>query len=126
MKIRRAVWPVLVTVALVGFLFVAVFPTRTWMAQQQSIAEAEEQLRVLDEQNALLGERIASLQEDEEIERLAREQYNLVRPGEEAYAVLPPAPTDVPATIPADGVEVEAGDGEDSLVEKVVDFVTFW
>jgi len=125
MRIRRAVWPVLVTVVLVGVLFVAVFPTRTWMAQQQSISDAEEQLQVLEEQNGLLEERIAALHEDDEIERLAREQYNLVRPGEEAYAVLPPAPTDTPATIPADGVpDAEADDP--SLVERVVDFVTFW
>ena len=124
MRVRRAVWPVLVTVALVGFLFVAVFPTRTWMAQQQSIADAEEQLRVLDEQNVLLEERVAALHDDEEIERLAREQYNLVRPGEEAYALLPPAPTDTPASIPAAGVEEE--DDDPSLVERVVDFVVFW
>ena len=127
MRVRRAVWPVLVTVVLVGVLFVAVFPTRTWLAQQRSIAEAEEQLDVLDEQNGILEERIAALHDDEEIERLAREQYNLVRPGEEAYAVLPPAPTDTPTTIPAEEDVVEAeGDGEDSLVDTVVDIITFW
>ena len=125
MKMRRAVWPVLVTVVLVGFLFVAVFPTRAWVSQQRSISHAEEQLDVLEEQNALLEERISSLHDDEEIERLAREQYNLVRPGEEAYAVLPPAPTDTPATIPAEGAE-EAEDDDGSLVEQVVDFVVFW
>ena len=125
MKMRRAVWPVLVTVVLVGFLFVAVFPTRAWVSQQRAISHAEEQLDVLEEQNALLEERIASLHDDEEIERLAREQYNLVRPGEEAYAVLPPAPTDTPTTIPADGAE-EAEDDDGSLVEQVVDFVVFW
>jgi len=122
-RIGRAVWPVLVTVALVGLLFVAVFPTRTWLAQNQSIAAAEEQLEVLEEQNVLLEERVSALHEDEEIERLAREQYNLVRPGEEAYAVLPPAPTDSPAEIPA--AEVEAED-DSSVVERVVDFVVFW
>ena len=102
MRVRRAVWPVLVTVVLVGVLFVAVFPTRTWLAQQQSIAEAEEQLDVLDEQNGILEERIAALHDDEEIERLAREQYNLVRPGEEAYALLPEGPAPKPAPAPAE------------------------
>lgn len=123
MRIRRAVWPVLVTVALVGFLFVAVFPTRTWLAQTESIASAEEQLAVLEEQNVLLEQRVSALQEDEEIERLAREQYNLVRPGEEAYALLPPVATDPPAQIAAVVVE-EQDDG--SIVERVVDFVVFW
>ena len=125
MKLRRAVWPVLVTVVLVGFLFVAVFPTRAWVSQQRAIGDAEERLDVLDEQNGLLEERIAALHDDEEIERLAREQYNLVRPGEEAYAVLPPAPTDTPATIPADGDEPDAED-DPSFVERVVDAITFW
>ena len=38
------------------------------------------------------GSRIGSsaLSTDAEIERLARQWYNLVFPGEEAYAVLPP------------------------------------
>ena len=36
-----------------------------------------------------------TLKTDEEVERLAREQYNLVRPGEESYAILPPPPPKV-------------------------------
>ena len=97
-SVRRAVWPLVTGVIVVGVLFVAVFPTRTWLAQQRSIADAEEQLDVLDEQNGILEERIAALHDDEEIERLAREQYNLVRPGEEAYALLPAGPAPTPTT----------------------------
>jgi cell division protein FtsB len=90
MRLRRAVWPLLVSVVLVGVLFAAVFPTRTYLAQRTSISRAEKQLDVLDEQNRELERRAARLRSDAEIERLAREQYNLVKPGEEAYAVLPP------------------------------------
>ena len=90
MKVRRAVWPVLVSVVLVGVLFAAVFPTRTYLAQRASISHAEKQLDVLGEQNKDLTSRAKELQSDAEIERLAREQYNLVKPGEQAYAVLPP------------------------------------
>ena len=123
MRLRKIV-PIAVTLVLLILLFVGVFPTRTWMKQQQSISKAEEQLRVLEEQNVLLEERIAALHDDAEIERLAREQYNLVRPGEEAYAVLPPAGS--PDAAP--DAAVEAADAEDdrSLVESVVDFVVFW
>jgi cell division protein FtsB len=124
MKVRRVI-PVVVTLVIVGVLFVGVFPTRTWMAQRSSIAGAEEQLRVLEEQNGLLEKRIAALQEDEEIERLAREQYNLVRPGEEAYALLPPAGSSDAA--PDAAVEAAAEEDDDrSVVESVVDFLTFW
>jgi Septum formation initiator len=74
---------------LVGVLAVAVFPTSTYVDQRAATAEAEQRLEVLRDQNASYEEQIERLQTPEEIERLAREQYNLVRPGEEAYAVLP-------------------------------------
>lgn len=90
MRLRRALWPLLASVVFVGVLFAAVFPTRTYLAQRASISHAEKQLEVLGEQNRDLERRAKELQTDSEIERLAREQYNLVKPGEEAYAVLPP------------------------------------
>src|SRR4029079_7397838 len=79
----------LVVVVLVGVLFVAVFPTRTWLAQRQEASQATRELEILDGANAKLAGRVKALQSDAEIERLAREQYNLVKPGEEAYALLP-------------------------------------
>ena len=90
MRLRRALWPLLFLVVLVGVLFAAVFPTRTYLAQRASVSRAEKQLDVLEEQNDELEKRAKELRSDAEIERLAREQYNLVKPGEEAYAVLPP------------------------------------
>jgi len=105
MKLRRAVWPLLASVVLVGVLFAGVFPTRTYLAQRASISHAEKQLRVLGEQNDELQRRAKELQSDAEIERLAREQYNLVKPGEEAYAVLPPPTDDEPPTVAAPAQE---------------------
>lgn len=90
MRLRRALWPLLVSVVLVGVLFAAVFPTRTYLAQRASISRAEKQLDVLGEQNKELQRRAEGLRSDAEVERLARQQYNLVKPGEQAYAVLPP------------------------------------
>jgi cell division protein FtsB len=83
-------------------LAVAVFPTSTYLDQRADTAEAEQRLSVLRAQNEAYEARIARLQTAEEIERLAREQYNLVFPGEEAYAVLPaPLPElDLPALWP--------------------------
>jgi hypothetical protein len=77
-----------VIVALV-FLGTFVFPTRSFLSQRAEIADAKEQLSVLDQQNKALADQAAKLRDDAEIERLAREQYNLVKPGEEAYALLP-------------------------------------
>ena len=75
--------------ALCAVLAFAVFPTSTYLDQRADTTEAEERLAVLRAQNEAYEERIERLKEQEEIERLAREQYNLVFPGEEAYAVLP-------------------------------------
>ncbi len=75
--------------ALLGVLAVAVFPTSTYLDQRADTKEAEERLAVLRDQNEAYEARVERLQTAEEIERLAREQYNLVFPGEEAYAVLP-------------------------------------
>lgn len=88
--------------AVFGVLAVAVFPTSTYLDQRADTAEVEERLDVLRAQNDAYEARIARLQTVEEIERLAREQYNLVFPGEEAYAVLPaPLPElDLPAVWP--------------------------
>ncbi|MGE3620264.1 MAG: septum formation initiator family protein [Acidimicrobiia bacterium] len=83
-------------------LVVGVFPTRTWLDQRDATAEATDRLAVLEAQNEALRERIERLHTSEEIERIAREQYNLVLPGEEAYAVLPPPlpPLDLPPLFP--------------------------
>ena len=85
--------PLIAGLVFVGLLFLAVFPTRTYLAQRRDRAAAEAQLQLLSRQNRSLEQRARLLHTDAEIERLAREQYNLVRPGEEAYAILPaPAP----------------------------------
>jgi cell division protein FtsB len=89
-RVRRLVGPIVATVLFLGVLLGGVFPTRQWLAQREATEAAEEQLAVLREQNGALEDRARLLHSDAEIERLAREQYNLVRPGEEAYAVLPP------------------------------------
>lgn len=89
-------------IALLGLLAVAVFPTQTYLAQRRDTSEAEQRLAVLEDQNDAYAARVGRLQTAAEIERLAREQYNLVRPGEEAYAVLPAPlpPLDLPAVWP--------------------------
>ena len=88
--------------AVVGALAIGLFPTSTFLDQRASTAEAQERLAVLRAQNEAFEARIERLESDAEIERLAREQYNLVYPGEEAYAVLPAPlpPLDLPEVWP--------------------------
>jgi cell division protein FtsB len=108
-RLRRALGPLLVTLAFVGILFIGIFPTRTYLTQREATHAATERLEVLGEENQVLEARVRQLKSDAEIERLAREQYNLVRPGEEAYALLPP-PATTPAPDDPDAGEHPAGE----------------
>jgi cell division protein FtsB len=123
-RLRRAAWPVLASVAVVGVLFAGVFPTRTYLAQRASISHAEKQIEVLGKQNDELEARAEKLRTDAEIERLARENYNLVKPGEEAYALLPPPSSgSTTTTVPATQAEHREGDDR-NFAEKAWDGIT--
>lgn len=75
--------------AVLGAMAIGLFPTQTFLHQRAATSESEQRLAVLRDQNEAFEARLDRLGTDEEIERLAREQYNLAYPGEEAYAVLP-------------------------------------
>ena len=98
MTLRRRAWWAAGVVA-VGVAVVALLPIRTYLSQRQELSAAERRVQVLSGQNGELAERVQRLNTDAEIERLAREQYSLVRPGEEAFALLPP-PEPKPAPRP--------------------------
>src|SRR5207245_48187 len=89
--VRRVVIAV-VTLAIVAVLFIAVFPTQALLDQRRERQAMAAQVARVTNRNDVLEAEARKLQNDAEIERLAREQYNLVRPGEEAYALLPSAP----------------------------------
>jgi cell division protein FtsB len=117
---KRAAWPLMVSLVVVGLLFLAVFPTRTYVGQRRDLEQTARRIEVLDAENERLAARVSRLNTDEEIERLAREQYSLVRPGEEAYAILP-------SPAPADPTEDEAPEKDDpGLLSRIWDGVTFW
>jgi cell division protein FtsB len=78
---------VLVFVAVLGL---GVVPFRDWLDQRETLTGLREQVADIERQNHDYELRADALNTDEEIERRARAEYNLVRPDEEAYAVLPP------------------------------------
>ena len=79
-----------------GFLVAFVYPTGTFLRQRSQLSAAENRLQILETQTKALNDDSARLHTDAEIERVAREQYGLTRPGETPY-VLVPAPTPPPA-----------------------------
>lgn len=90
---RRKRWGWVLAVLLLGALALTlsgIFPFRQLVAQQRQIERAGEQLHALTSENDRLEVEIAALQTDDEVERIARDQYGLVRPGEVGYVVVSP------------------------------------
>ncbi len=97
---RGRAGPIFAALALTGVLFLAVFPTKAWLDQRHTRRALAAQLAALNDGNRRLQDRVDQLGTDDEIERLAR-QYNLVKPGEEAYFILPQPPAPAPEPAPA-------------------------
>jgi cell division protein FtsB len=95
---RRASWErptriAVASLALIAIMFLFVFPTRSYLAQQRQVGSARRAVATLKLQNEQLAQQAKRLQTPTEIERLAREQFNMVLPGEQAYTVLASDPT---------------------------------
>lgn len=104
-KPRRAAKLVLMVVVLmvviVGFASLFIPPLRSWTTQQREYTETQKKLDAIRSANETLDAQIAALQTDAEVERIARERYNMVRKGDQVVAVLPaPAPNPLPAEWP--------------------------
>ena len=101
MRVRPG--PLVAAVALLGVLALAVIPARAYIGQQRHRDQLAVELEGVSAQNRALQERADRLATDAEIERLARLRYNLAKPGEEVYAILPEAvpPPRQPAPAPA-------------------------
>ena len=126
---RRVLSVLVVSVLLVGFLFVAVLPTRTYIAQHRQLEATKSEVAELARSNSEMTRRVEELHTDAEIERIAREQYNLVRPGEAAYALLP-APAPPPPTpeelAAAKAAEARAAEASRSFWDRLFDDLSFW
>jgi hypothetical protein len=77
--------------ALSAAVLVAWFPAGSLLHQRSSLASASAALHQLHQQDTALAQERANLSSSAEISRLAREQYQLVDPGQQAYQVLPPS-----------------------------------
>lgn len=77
----------LVAVALV---FSNVFPFRQILAQQELVEQKEQTLAVLREENVRLTAVAEYLETDQGVEKIARQDFGYVRPGEVAYVVVAP------------------------------------
>jgi cell division protein FtsB len=109
-----------VALVVAGILFTFGNPARTWYDQRQEIIAAEERTAVLDEQIRDLQARADVLRTDEEVERIARGEYGLVKPGEEAFGILPAPGSDQPPPPPPPPPEPRP------WWQRAWDTATFW
>lgn len=111
----------IVVFVIAGFVVTGVLPVREYLERGTDVEAAQAELDLLVAENDALSADIAALYTEQEVERLAREQYGFVRPGEIGYVVIPQE---------ADGQEapqadpIPTVDKDRSLFEKIWDFVT--
>ena len=98
-------------------MLVGLVPFRQILNQREAVAGAEDRLEALIETNAQLEEEIEALETPVEIERRAREDFGLVRPGEIAYLV-------VPTEVEEEEEVIEAAERPASWFDSIVDFFT--
>jgi cell division protein FtsB len=67
------------------------FPASSLLSARSNLKATQTQLASLHAQDAALSQEQKNLSDTDEIERIAREQYQLVSPSQQAYEVLPPA-----------------------------------
>lgn len=67
------------------------FPAGSLLNQRSTLHGAQAELNTLHAQDAALAQEKKNLSDPGEIGRIAREQYQLANPGQQAYEVLPPS-----------------------------------
>lgn len=117
---KRALRLAIAVLVLLAVLFLAGFPARTYLDQRSALASTSDRLAVLRKSNQDLAARANELHSNDAVERLAREQYNLVRPGEEAYAILPGPAAPAPPKAAPTPAKHKSG------IAKLLDKLSFW
>ena len=86
--------PVVATtlVFFLAVMLVGLVPFKQILNQREAVSEAEDRFTALVSANEHLETEIQALETPVEIERRAREDFGLVRPGEIAYIVVPIEP----------------------------------
>ena len=89
-KLTRTVLRALIGIVILAVFIFGVFPTGSFLEQREQLQDAEQELLELQAENSSLEARVDRLESDSEIERVARNDFDMVLPNEESYLVLPP------------------------------------
>ena len=107
-KTRRYLFWLFILAVVVVILIWAIQPIRLWLDQREELSTKQQELTNIESSNSALEQRAEALQSPEQIELIARQNFGLIREGEEAYAVLPAAPD--PLRIPSSWPFTELAD----------------
>jgi cell division protein FtsB len=77
------------------------FPVRTYLEQRRRVAVAEQRLRLLDEQTREVRAERRAIEDPDEVIRIARDRFGMVKPGEQPWAVVPESSATTATTAPA-------------------------
>ena len=78
----------------------AVYPLRQYVSQADRIQRLQDKQRALEAENQRLEQQRARLKDPAYVEQLAKRDFQLVEPGEEAWLVTGTPPTTRPAPAP--------------------------
>ncbi|MFQ5967085.1 MAG: septum formation initiator family protein [Acidimicrobiia bacterium] len=122
MIITRSRLALVLTLALLisaAALFTNILPFRQILAQHDALDRATARLELLQEENGRLSEEVTALMSDAEVERIAREYFGYVMPGELAIVIVAPSGEPMPRPVTVVPTEVDR-----ALWQTVWDFLT--
>lgn len=121
-RIGTVLFVVLLVIA--GFVVTGVLPVAEYVERGAKVAEAQAELDRLVEENGALADDIEALYTEQEVERIAREQYGFVRRGEISYVVIPSDDAEDVADSVAAATPISVVEVDRSFLERIWDFVT--
>lgn len=89
---RSVVKAGLAVVVLLAAAYFFVYPARTYLGQKSAIAAEQKAIAVLRAEDGKLSAEARDLNTDATIEQIARQDYGLVKPGQQEFMVLPSKP----------------------------------
>ena len=93
--LRRLGYASIIAISLLSLMLLGVIPIQEWFEVRDTKNDLLLELAEIEELNESYRVSIDALKTDDEIERIARSEYNLVKPHEEAYYVIPISSEDI-------------------------------
>ncbi len=116
---------------ILGVLLLVVLPLGTYFSQQSEMRSVASRATMLKERNTALNRRVRTLKTDEEVIRLARSQFRMVKEGERLFIVpglrsednhgVPSATDPLVAPLPPQKASSKVG-----VAKALVNAVAFW